>query len=72
MVMLMVSGVHQFPVDPPGFDLLPPDEGHEFGERLRGLRLNTVQFLDAPHAGVEIGEQIEGVIPQDALAFFLW
>jgi hypothetical protein len=31
-----------------------------------------VSLLDAPHTGVEIGEQIKGVIPQDTLAFFLW
>ena len=68
---MQVSGVHQFLVDPPGFDLLPPDAGHESGERLRGVRLNTVSLLDAPHAGVEVGEQFESVVPEDTVPLFL-
>jgi len=69
---MQVSGVHQFPVDPPGLDLLPLDAGHESGERLGGVRLNALPLLNAPQAGVQVGEQIEGVVPEDSVTLFLW
>jgi hypothetical protein len=30
-----------------------------------------VSLLDAPHAGVEVGEQFESVVPQDTVALLL-
>ena len=45
---------------------------YSLDDTLAAVTESAVSLLDAPHAGVEVGEQFEGVIPEDTVALLLW